>query len=189
VLARRIRNFYSDICADMTRHVYPTSVLLGDYACAAAGFFPTAAILTTSSVGAVAGIVLGGFAILFAVFGVRTAFRHGTQIEATETALSTSGMRRISISWGELERLKLAYYSTRRDRRDGWLQLELRAGSSTLRFDSRIEGFTDLIQASARAAELRGLSLSPATVTNLQALGVSVRTAKTDFQDRAGEAA
>lgn len=173
----------------MTRHVYPTSALLGDYARAAAGFFPTAAILTTASVGAIAGTVLGGFAALFAVFGVRTALRHGTQIEATETALSTSGLRRISIPWCELDRLKLAYYSTRRDRREGWLQLELRAGSSTLRLDSRIEGFVDLVQASARAAERNSLSFSPATVTNLQALGVSVRAAETDFQDRAGEAA
>jgi hypothetical protein len=173
----------------MTQHVYPTSALLGDYARAAAGFLPTAAILTTASVGAIAGTVLGGFAALFAVFGVRTALRHGTQIEATETALSTSGLRRISISWSQLERLKLGYYSTRRDRRDGWLQLELRAGSSTLRLDSRIEGFTDLVQASARAAEARGLSLSPATITNLQALGVSVRAGETGFQDRAGEAA
>ena len=173
----------------MTQHVYPTSALLGDYARAAAGFFPTVAILTTASVGAIAGTVLGGFAALFAVYGIRTALRHGTRIEATETALSTSGLRRISIPWSELDRLKLAYYSTRRDRRDGWLQLELRAGSSTLRLDSRIKGFTDLVRASARVAESRGLAISPATATNLQALGVRLRAAETDFQGRAGEAA
>lgn len=173
----------------MTRHVYPTSTLLGDYARAAAGFFPTAAILATASVGIIAGTVLGGFAALFAVFGIRTALRHGTQIEATETTLSTSGLRRISISWSELDHLKLAYYSTRRDRREGWLQLELRAGSSTLRLDSRIGGFADLVQASARAAELRGLSFGPATAANLQALGVKLSADETDFQEKAGEAA
>jgi hypothetical protein len=129
------------------------------------------------------------FFFFFPVFGIRTALRHGTQIEATETALSTSGLRRISISWSELDHLKLAYYSTRRDRREGWLQLELRAGSSTLRLDSRIGGFADLVQASARAAELRGLSFSPATAANLQALGVRFSADETDFREKAGEAA
>jgi hypothetical protein len=173
----------------MTRHVYPTSALLGDYARAAAGLVPSAAILTTVPIGAVAATILGGFAALFAVFGIRTAFRHGTQIEATEAALSASGLRRVSICWSELDRIKLVYYSTRRDRRDGWLQLELRSGSSTLRLDSRIEGFKDLVQASARAAESRGLSFSPATSTNLQALGVRLRAAETGFQDKLGDAA
>jgi hypothetical protein len=173
----------------MTHHIYPTSALLGDYARAAAGLVPTVAILTAVPVGTVAATVLGGFTVLFAVFGIRTALRHGTRIEATEAALSASGLRRVSIFWSELDRVKLVYYSTRRDRRNGWLQLELRSGSSTLRLDNRIEGFADLVQASARAAELRGLSFSPATSINLQALGVRLRAAETSFQHRAGEAA
>jgi hypothetical protein len=173
----------------MTRHVYPTRALLGDYARAAVGLVPMAAILTTMSVGMVAATVLGGFAALFAAFAIRTALRHGTQIEATEAALTASGLRRVSISWSELNRMKLAYYSTRRDRRDGWLQLELRAGPSTLRLDSRIEGFADLVQASVRAAETRGLLLSPATSTNLQALGVRFSAAEPGFRNQAREVA
>jgi hypothetical protein len=173
----------------MTRHVYPTPALLGDYARAAVGLVPMAAILTTVPVGMVAATVLGGFAALFAAFAIRTALRHGTQIEATEAALTASGLRRVSISWSELDRMKLAYYSTRRDRRDGWLQLELRAGPSTLRLDSRIEGFADLVQASVRAAETRGLLLSPATSTNLQALGVRFSAAEPGFRNQAREVA
>jgi hypothetical protein len=176
----------------MTRHVYPTPALLGDYARAAVGLVPMAAILTTVPVGMVAATVLGGFAALFAAFAIRTALRHGTQIEATEAALTASGLRRVSISWSELDRMKLAYYSPRRDRldrRDGWLQLELRAGPSTLRLDSRIEGFADLVQASVRAAETRGLLLSPATSTNLQALGVRFSAAEPGFRNQAREVA
>jgi hypothetical protein len=173
----------------MTRHAYPTPALLGDYARAAVGLVPMAAILTTMSVGIIAATVLGGFAALFAAFAIRTALRHGTQIEATEAALTASGLRRVSISWSELDRMKLAYYSTRRDRRGGWLQLELRAGPSTLRLDSRIEGFADLVQASVRAAETRGLFLSPATSTNLQALGVRFSAAEPGFRTQAREVA
>jgi hypothetical protein len=134
----------------------------------------------------VAATVLGGFATLFAVFGIRTALRHGTQIEATETGLHASGLLQVSISWSELDRIKLAYYSTRRDGHGGWMQLELRSESSTLHVDSRIEGFTELVEASAKAAEMRGLSLSAATSVNLQALGVKLRDAEPDLREAAG---
>ncbi len=161
----------------MTRHVYPGSAMIGDYLRAAAGFVPVAAILATTSVGAVAGTVLGGFAVLFSVFGVRTALRHGTRVEMTEDALRCSGPIGRSISWRELDGLKLAYFSTRRDRRDGWMQLELRAGASILRMDSRIEGFNQVVGRAAQAAEARGLSLNPATAANLEALGIRPRLA------------
>jgi hypothetical protein len=116
--------------------------------------------------------VLGIFAALFAGFGIRTILRHGTRFEITESALRASGLRRASIVWGELDRMKLAYYSTRRDRQDGWMQLELRSGRSRIRLDSRITGFTELVKMSVRAAEARGLALSAATLANLAALGV-----------------
>jgi len=109
----------------------------GDYLCAAAGFVPATTILATTQVGPVAAIALGGFAALFAVFGVRTMLRHGTRFEMTESALRASGLRRASIAWVQLDRMALAYYSTRRDRSDGWMQLDLRAGWSKSRPESR----------------------------------------------------
>jgi hypothetical protein len=159
----------------MIRLAYPTSAMLGDYARAAAGLVPTAAALAALPVDLTAAIVLGGFAALFGVFGLRTALRHGTSIEITETALKASGLRPASIRWSELDRMRLTYYSTRRDRRDGWMQLDLRAGWSRMRIDSRIEGFTELVRASARAAETRGLELDAATSANLEALGIKPR--------------
>jgi hypothetical protein len=170
----------------MTQHVYPTSALLGDYARAAAGVVPTTAILATASVGMITASVLCAFAVLFAVFGIKSALRHGTKVEATEATLRCSGLLPVSISWNQLDRMKLAYYSTRRDRGDGWMQLELRSGSSSLCIDSRIGGFTDLVEASARAAELRGLSLSSATSVNVQALGIKLRAVEPDFQEATG---
>jgi len=121
----------------MSCYVYPTSAMLGDYLRAAAGFVPTAAILATLPVGTVAESVLSSFAAVFAVFGIRTVLRHGTRFEMTESALSASGLRRTSILWKELDRMNLAYYSTRRDRRDGWMQLDLRSGRSSVRAHPR----------------------------------------------------
>ena len=172
----------------MTRHAYPTPAMLGDYARAVAGLLPIVAIIAIAPVGAVEATVLGGFAALFAVFGIRTALRHGSRIELTEGALRASGLVRTSISLRELDRLKLAYYSTRRDGRAGWMQLELRSGSSILRLDSRVEGFTKVVEASVRAAEARGLSLNAATLTNLRALGIEPRLAEPGLNQAAGGA-
>lgn len=159
----------------MTFHAYPTSAMLGDYLRAAAGFVPVTAVLAILPVTATAGIVLGGFASLFALFGVRTMLRHGSRLEMTESALSATGLFPASIVWEELDRMRLSYYSTRRDRRHGWMQLELRSGSSSINLDSRIEGFSELVEKSARAAQRRGLSLDAATVANLAVLGVNDR--------------
>ena len=160
----------------MTCYAYPTSAMYGDYLRAAAGFVPTAAILTTMPVGVVTATVLSSFGAIFAVFGVRTLVRHGTRFDLTESALQASGLRRTSIAWAELDRMTLAYYSTRRDRRDGWMQLELRSGWKKVRLDSRIEGFAELVGESASAARSRGLTLNAATLANLAALGVSLHS-------------
>jgi hypothetical protein len=156
----------------MTRHAYPSTAMLGDYLRAAAGLVPAAAILATARVGVTATIVLTGIAALFLVFGIRTALHHGTQVELTEAALRASGLRAAAIAWSKLDGVRLAYYSTRRNRTDGWLQLELRAGCSIVRLDSRIEGFDALVARAARAAEARGLPLDAATAANLRALGI-----------------
>jgi hypothetical protein len=172
----------------MTRHAYPPSALIGDYLRAAAGFFPIITVLAIAPVGIIAATTLGGFAALFAVFGIRTALRHRSFIEVTEAALQSSGLRQASISWSKLDQMKLSYYSTRRDGRGGWMQLKLVAGGSTMRIDSRVEGFSELVIASAKAAETRGLSLDPATSVNLQALGFELRAAEPRFGNAAGAA-
>lgn len=172
----------------MTEHTYPSTAMLGDYLRAAAGFVPAIAILSTAPVGVVGVSILGGIAALFAVFGIRTALSHGTRIEIADGEVRSSGLLRVSISLRELDRMKLAYYATRRDGRGGWMQLELRSGASTLRLDSRIEGFAALVEASARAAERRGLSLSPATLANVQAVGVELRPAEVGLNRAIGGA-
>src|SRR5438128_682912 len=84
-----------------TRHAYPVSAMAGDYLRAAAGLVPSGLLLATLPTGATAAVVLGGFAAIFAVFGLRTAFRHGTSLEMTGTELRASGPSRSTIEWGK----------------------------------------------------------------------------------------
>ena len=55
-----------------TRHVYPAAAMVGDYLRAAAGLVPAGVVFATEPVGAVAATVLGGFAAVFGIFGLRT---------------------------------------------------------------------------------------------------------------------
>jgi hypothetical protein len=158
----------------ITRHVYPTSAMVGDYLRAAAGLVPAGVLLTTVSVAAVPAVVLGGFAAVFAVFGLRTVLRHQTHLEMTDTQLRAHGVRSCTIVWAALDRMKLAYYSTRRDRRSGWMQLELGGGGARLSLDSRLDGFDQVVRRAAEVAVARRLALSEATVANLEALGVRI---------------
>jgi hypothetical protein len=162
----------SGMPAETVRFSYPASAMIGDYLRAAAGLLPTVLILSTVSVGAVAGIVLGGFAAIFGAFGIRTALRHGTSVEVSDNGLQAVGLRPVTIDWADLDRMRLAFYSTRRDRKSGWMQLELGAGRARLSLDSRLDGFDRLVRHAAAAAAARDLELSDATAANLQALGI-----------------
>jgi len=164
----------SGMPADATQFSYPASAMVGDYLRAGAGLAPTLLILATVSVGRVAAVVLCGFAAIFGAFAIRTALRHGTRLEVGDTELRAAGLQRATIPWDRLDRMKLAYYSTRRDRKSGWMQLELGAGRTRLSLDSRLDGFERLVRHAATAAAERGVELSDASAANLQALGISV---------------
>ena len=75
-----------------SRHLYPASAMIGDYLRAAAGLVPTGAIFATMPVAPVPATLLGGFAIVFGIFGLRTALRHNTSIEMTDTEIRAHGL-------------------------------------------------------------------------------------------------
>ena len=157
-----------------TRHIYPSSAMVGDYMRAAAGLVPTGVLFATVPIGTVAGTILGGFAAIFGVFALRTLMRHGTSLEMTDTELRTHGVSHRTIRWAELDRMRLAYYSTRRDRRAGWMQLQLGASGVKVNLDSRIAGFDQVVRRAAFAAAERGIALNEATIANLEALGIKM---------------
>lgn len=157
-----------------TRHSYPAAALIGDYLRAAVGVVPAVAVFSSTPVNPIAAAVVGGIGAIFTLFGLRTALRHGTSLEMTETELRSHGARQRTIAWAKLDRLKLAYYSTRRDRKSGWMQLEIGAGAARVRLDSRIEGFDRLLHRAAKAALARRLALNDTTLANLNALGIDM---------------
>lgn len=156
----------------MSLHRYPAVALRGDYLRAGTGFILTAGLAAAAGGQVVATAVLGGAALVFVAFGLRTWGRQKTTVAADDDGISTSGGRCVNLSWRELDGLKLRYYATKRDRTGGWMQLTLAAGRRRLTLESSLDGFLEVARRAAHAAAANELTLDSATRNNLLALGI-----------------
>jgi len=159
--------------AGESRHRYPTRAVLLDYLYAGLGLLFTLGPLGLAASAGPAAWFLGGLALLFAVYGVRTVLRHRIRILVSDDGLNADGLLRRHLPWAGLSRCTLRYYSTRRNRDGGWMQLTLRSNGRSVRVYSQIEGFDRIVRRAAHAAAGRGLSLDNATTENLRALGLA----------------
>ncbi len=154
---------------------YPRQTLLADYGRAAAGVLLCGAPLLLLDVNRwLAYFLVAGF-LLFALFLGRTALRHQTRYVLGPDTLCADGPAGTLVEWNRLDRMKLSYFSTKRDRTAGWMQLSIGStGGRMVRVDSSLDGFHDIVERAARAAETGGVSLSEATRVNLRSMGISV---------------
>ena len=111
-----------------SRHRYPPRAVLLDYLYSGLGLLFTLGPLGLAASGGPAAWVLGALAALFAVYGVRTLLRHRTWLSVSEDGVTVHGLLRRHLPWERLTRCTLGYYSTRRKRDRGWMQLTLKAG-------------------------------------------------------------
>ncbi|WP_180282040.1 hypothetical protein [Azospirillum oleiclasticum] len=153
---------------------YPRTALLGDYARAGAGLAITALPLTLLEVNRWIALPLAAAALLFALFALRTAQRQASRLELDGRGATMHGPLGARLAWTDLRGIDLRYYSTKRDRSDGWMQLTLRGDGRRLRADSTLDGFDRLVEAAAAAAVRNGVALAPVTVDNLLAMGIDV---------------
>jgi hypothetical protein len=154
---------------------YPRPTLWADYMRAAAGVVLCGTPLLLLDVNRwLAAILFAGF-LLFGLFLVRTALRHHTRYVLGPDTLCADGPAGALVEWNRLDRMKLSYFSTKRDRTGGWMQLTVgSAGARQVKIDSSLDGFHDVVERAARAAEAGDVPLSDATRANLKAMGISV---------------
>ena len=156
----------------MSVHAYPPTAGVADFARAGAGLFVAALPLMLADTIPVVTAILGALVALFAVYALRTASRQLTRMEIDENGVSARGPVGHTVPWRSLKRVKLAYYSTRRDRTGGWLQLTIAGENRTLAVDSRIDGFDQIAERAAMAARKKGLKFDPTTLYNFHSLGL-----------------
>ncbi|SKA05181.1 hypothetical protein SAMN02745126_03337 [Enhydrobacter aerosaccus] len=154
---------------------YPRHSLWADYIRAVGGCLLCGLPLLLLPVERWIGLILASGFVVFALFCVRTLLRQKTRYVLSGDTLAADGPWGSLIEWGRLDRMKLAYYSTKRDRSGGWMQLVIRsAGARTVKIDSSLDGFYDIVERAAQAAEACELELSHATRVNLRSMGISV---------------
>jgi hypothetical protein len=154
---------------------YPRQTLWADYIRAGVGAVLCGLPLLAIEVNRWVGAALAAGFVLFAAFFIRTALRQWTRYVLGPDTLCADGPAGSVVEWNRLDRMKLSYFSTKRDRSDGWMQLAIgSAGGRIVKVDSALEGFYDIVERAARAAESSGLELSLATRANLRSMGISV---------------
>jgi hypothetical protein len=154
---------------------YPQNTLMADYGRAAIGALLCGAPLLAIDVNKWLAFILLAGLVLFVLFGLRTALRHKTRYVLSDQTLAVDGPIGTLVEWSRLDRMKLSYFSTKRDRSDGWMQLTIgSAGGRAVKVDSSLEGFHDVVARAAQAAEATKIELNMSTRVNLRSMGLTV---------------
>lgn len=154
----------------MTRLYYPLARLWPDYLRALLGLLICAGLLLFASPQSVIFVLLAALALLFAWLGANTVWRQQIEIELdsggiTQVSRWHAGCRRV-VPWSQITAVSLRYFSTRRDRSEGWLQLTIRGHGGRVRVDSRLTDFPLLVRQAMAAADSRGIPLAESTRIN-----------------------
>jgi len=160
----------------VSTHRYAARALAADYGRAGAGLALTVTPLALVEPAPAVGVSLGLLAALCAAFALRTLARQRIEIALDATGVSVAGSRRRRVLWRDLDHVSLAFYTTRRDRAKGWMQLSIAGANRRIEVDSTISDFPALVAASLAAANAKGLALSPRTLANAAELGVIDRS-------------
>ena len=155
----------------MTEHRYPPSAMVPDYLVSGGGLVLSLPPLVMFDLPVVTVWILGLLSLGFAVHGLGVVRRQRTRVATDDDGLWFSPPRR-RIDWNEITRFGLSYFSTRRDGARGWMELKVASPATTLRVDSRLERFDELVGRAWHAASRCGVEADPTTRANLEALGM-----------------
>ena len=165
----------------MNSYRYPLKELVPDYLRAGFGFFVPVGLMLFTDLAPLVFYVLAGLALLFGIYGLRTALRQATVLSVDGNGLRQEGPLGAVfdryLCWADMRDFRLRYFSTRRDHKQGWMQLILRAADDStshgpIRLDSDLHGFDDIVRMAYDVSERRGLPVDPTSASNLAAMGL-----------------
>lgn len=154
-------------------HRYPVQSVAADYLRAAAGMALTVGPLVFFNLVPPTVYILGGLGTLFLVFGIRTLLRHLAHVEVSAEGVTMGGPAGSAVLWRNLDALSLNYFTTRRDKKGGWMQLKIKEKSRVVTLESSLPGFAEIVAQAVNAARANHVALDPRTLANLPALGIT----------------
>lgn len=173
----------------MTTHRYDRGAIVGDYARGGFGFVITGLPLVATPMAGWVSVVFGGLAALFGIYVIRTWIRASTAIEVDAAGIRAVGPRPKEIAWDDLGALEMRYFSTRRDKEGGWMQLTLRGDGRAMSIESSLDDFDEVARRCALVARRNQLEVSEPTRDNFRALGIAEIDVSTGTSDPGDAAA
>lgn len=146
--------------ADGLRAIFGLAVMLGLLGLAGMQAHPLVALPLLAGAG------------LFLWLGLRTLWRGGARFGLTDEGLRLQdGFFTILVPWDRITGVRLRYYSTKKDRSGGWMQLTLRVGRRGYSIESQLTGFDTIAARVAAMVVERGLPVDAVTKENFLSLG------------------
>ena len=159
----------------MTAETYrwPRMAVIGDYWRSGIGFAVSLFFLVLVPVVSIAFVLAFALTIVFGLYLAQTALRAHTTLTLLPEGLAVSSLfgNRV-IRWDTLDQFALRYYTLRRDREAGWMDLKLSSGGASITLDDRLDGFRPILERAWEAARARDIGISSSTYANLTAAGL-----------------
>lgn len=157
------------------RFHYPLGKLVPDYLRAGVGFGLTMVPMPHAIGGhPVVLLIVLGLAGLFGSFGLTTFLRQKSTVCTSEDGLWIEGLWSKSIRWDEVREIDLRYFSTRKDKQKGWLQLKITGPAGKIRVDSNLNDFDEFLRWVVTAITRHDLAVTPIGRENFASVGQSL---------------
>ena len=160
--------------SEVATHRWTAKALTGDLTKGVLSLGVALFLLAAAPFGSIGSVIALCLAIVFGLYLAHTVSRLRTVVEVDDQGLLLSGglFGPKTIKWSELERFELRYFSLRRDRKEGWMDLKLKARGQTVAIDDRLDGFHDVLARAWTGARSADIGVSDATHANLVAAGI-----------------
>jgi hypothetical protein len=156
---------------------YPLSSLYGDYVRAAIGvlFFGTPLYFVKDS--PILSTILAGILLVFIGFAAKVALRQMTIIKTDDEGIIANGPLGRQIAWRDINKVALKFYSTRRDKNEGWMQLTLFSKAEKMTLESSLNGFNDIANNVVQAGFRNNAEMDETTMENIASMGITINMA------------
>ena len=159
----------------MSQHTYPISSLAASYFKASFGLLVSGSALFFLNLSVGLLIIFAILFLMFVMFSIKVVLRSFTIVRLSEEGIHVTGTLRSGrfLRWEEAEGLKISYFSTRRDRESGSMQLSFYGRGRRITVDSSISQFNTIAEYTAAAVKEKNIAMDSITRTNLEALGIA----------------
>lgn len=159
----------------MSEAVYrwPRTALLADFLRSGIGFVLTLLFLLLVPFRSFAFFAFSPIVVIFGLYVAQTGLRARSVMTLLPEGLAVDGIfgQRI-IRWDALDLFSLRYYTLRRDKQAGWMDLKLGSAGYSITLDDRLGGFHSILERAWQAARERDIGISSSTYANLTAAGL-----------------